>query len=133
MTRPNNNKHLVQEFLEAWNAHDVDRACACIGDTCNGGGHEGARRELTAFLGAFPDLAITLEEILAEDDRVATRITMRATHKGQFGQIVPTGKPVVMKASHIFHCADGRIVQRYGQMDRLELMQQLGMKLVPGA
>ncbi len=41
------NKALVKELFAAWAAHDVDRACACIAESCNGGGPEGCRRELT--------------------------------------------------------------------------------------
>ena len=125
------NKTLINDLLEAWHAHDVDRAAACIGSSCNGGGREGFRRELTAFLVAFPDLTLTLEDMLAEEDRVATRITLRGSQQGPLGSVAPTGRSVVMKANHIFRCENGQIVQRHGQMDRLELMIQLGMKLVP--
>ena len=124
-------KELVKRLMTAWNAHDVDAAAASIGEACNGGGAEGFRRELTAFLAAVPDIAITLEDILGEGDRVATRITMRGTHRGTLFGVAPTGRPVTMKANHIFRCEGGRIVQRHGQMDRLELMTQLGMTLVP--
>lgn len=125
------NKELVQRMFAAWTAGDIDGVCACIGDECNGGGPEGFRKELIGFQGAFPDLSITVEDILAEDDRVATRSVMRGTHKGPLGPVPATGKEVVMKANHIFHCRDGKVIQRHGQMDRLEVMTQLGMKLVP--
>jgi predicted ester cyclase len=121
----------VYELFDAWNAHDIDRACKCIDDTCNGGGPDGFRRELAAFLTAFPDLEITLEDHVSERDRVATRVTMSATHRGVLSGVAPTGRRVVMKANHIFRCAGGKIVQRHGQMDRLEVMVQLGMRLVP--
>lgn len=125
------NKALVRELFAAWNAHDVDRVAACIGDRCNGGGADGIRRELAAFLTAFPDVTVTVEDLLAEDDRVATRTVLRGTHRGPFSGIAPTGRAATMKANHIFRCEDGKIVQRHGQMDRLELMVQLGMTLVP--
>lgn len=124
------NKALVQELFAAWSAHDIERAGACIGEACNGGGQEGFRRELTAFLAAFPDMQVSLEDILAEGDKVATRITLRGTHQGVFAGIPVTGKAVVIKANHIFRLQQGQIVQRHGQMDRLELMTQLGMRLV---
>jgi len=125
------NRKLVLAFIDAWNAHDIDACCACVAAECNGGGPEGLRKELTGFYAAIPDLAITLEDSLAEGPRVATRITLRGTHRGPLGGVPATGRAVTMKANHIFHCADGRIIQRHGQMDRLELMMQLGMKVVP--
>ena len=125
------NVDLVQELFAAWNAHDVGRAATCIAESCNGGGHEGFRRELTAFLAAFPDMTVTIEDIFGGADKVATRTIMRGTHRSAMFGIAPTGRTVVMKANHIFRCEDGRIVLRHGQMDRLEVMMQLGMKLVP--
>lgn len=125
------NKTVVRELFAAWATHDVGRASALIGEGCNGGGPEGLRRELEHFLAAFPDLELTLEDMLAEGDRVATRITMRGTHQGALMGVAATGQPALMKANHIFVLAGGKIVQRHGQMDRLELIQQLGMKLIP--
>ena len=89
-------------------------------------------RELTAFLAACPDLHITLEDKLAEEDRVATRVTMHGTHRGALFGVPTSGKPVVMKAHHILRLEAGLIVQQHGQMDRLELMWQIGTKLVVG-
>jgi steroid delta-isomerase-like uncharacterized protein len=125
------NKTKVKELFAAWHAHDVAGVVACISEHCNGGGKEGIGRELEVFFTAFPDLELTLEDILAEENNVATRITMRGTQQGSLMGIPATGKSVVMKANHIFTLENGLVVARYGQMDRLELMQQLGMKLVP--
>jgi predicted ester cyclase len=125
------NKALIRDFMAAWGRRDVEATCAHVDASCNGGGAAGLREEMTAFLTAFPDLELTLEDILAEDDRVATRITMKGTHTGVLFGIPPTGRPVVMKANHIFRCDGGKIVQRHGQMDRLEVMKQIGMKVVP--
>ncbi|HYV96764.1 MAG TPA: ester cyclase [Gemmatimonadaceae bacterium] len=128
---PEANKALIRELFAAWSAHDVPRAAACVADECNGGGRAGFTTEMTAFLAAFPDLNVTVEDILAEGDRVATRVTMRATQQGEISGVAPTGRPVVMKANHIFRCANGLIVQRHGQMDRLEVMMQLGLRIDP--
>jgi steroid delta-isomerase-like uncharacterized protein len=125
------NKLKVKELFATWHAHDVAGVVACISENCNGGGKEGIRRELEIFFTAFPDLEITLEDILAEGNKVATRVTMRGTQQGSLMGIPATGKSVVMKANHLFTLENGLIISRYGQMDRLELMQQLGMKLVP--
>lgn len=125
------NKNVVRQLFEAWNAGELETASQLISPECNGGGIDGFKRELTAFLTAFPDLQITLEDILAENNRVATRVTMRGTHQGTLFGIPATGKNALMKANHIFMLEDNKITQRHGQMDRLELMTQLGMKLVP--
>jgi predicted ester cyclase len=125
------NKRVVQELFAAWTAGEIETASNLISSECNGGGLDGFKRELEVFMVAFPDLQITLEDLLAEGDKVASRVTMRGTHQGALFGIPATGKSVSMKANHIFWLEHGRIVQRHGQMDRLELMTQLGMRLVP--
>lgn len=125
------NKAVIQELFSNWSAGDIPATCRLVSPECNGGGAEGLRRELEAFLTVFPDLQITLEDMLAEDEKVATRVTMRGTHQGPLFGVPATGKSVVMKANHIFKLKHGLIVQRHGQMDRLELMQQLGVMPIP--
>jgi steroid delta-isomerase-like uncharacterized protein len=124
------NKAIIEDFFSAWNAHDIEKAVALLDERCNGGGPVGARREFEAFFKAFPDLAVKLELIFAEADKVATRSTMTGTHLGDFMGLPATGKSANMKAHHIFVLKEGKVIQRLGQMDRLELMQQLGMRLV---
>ena len=119
------NKIIIKEFFAAWNDHDITKAISLL----NGGGLESAKREFEAFFAAFPDLEVTLEIILQENDRVATRSVMHGTHQGTFMNLAPTGRGVTMKAHHLFKLEQGKIIERLGQMDRLELMQQLGMKL----
>jgi steroid delta-isomerase-like uncharacterized protein len=125
------NKTIIRDFFTAWNAHDISKATSLLAENCNGGGPEGAKHEFEAFFAAFPDLEVTLEDIVAEDNKVATRSIMRGTQQGNFMGVAATGRSVVMKAHHLFKLEQGKIIQRLGQMDRLELMQQLGMKLVP--
>ena len=127
------NEGVVRELFEAWNAHDVERAAKLIADSCNGGGGEGFRKELAGMFTAFPDVHVTIEDIFSGADKVATRTTIRGTQTGNMFGVPPTGKPAVMKANHIFRLENGLIVQRHGQMDRLEVMMQLGMKVVPAS
>jgi predicted ester cyclase len=126
------NKSLVRDLLAAWNAHDVDRACSYIGDACNGDGPAGFRRELTAFLAAFPDATVEVDDVVGEGDKVATLVTIRGTHRGTLLGVAPTGRSVHVQAFHLFRCASGRIVQRRGQLDRFELLTQLGLTLSAG-
>ncbi len=131
MNQVEQNKTVVRQLFDAWNASEIEAASQWIDPECNGGGSEGFKRELQGFLNAFPDLQITLEDILAEGNRVASRMTMSGTHQGTLFGVPATGRSAVMKANHIFVLEHQKIVQRHGQMDRLELMTQLGMKLVP--
>jgi steroid delta-isomerase-like uncharacterized protein len=74
----------------------------------------------------FPDILWTLEELIAEDDKVAARFTMRGTHKGTFFGVPPSGKKIEVKAMNFYRITDGRIVEEHGQPDLLGLLQQIG-------
>lgn len=66
---------------------------------------------------AFPDLRVAVEDVMAEGDRVAARVTMRGTHRGEFQGIAPTGKQVEIKAIDMFRISEGRIVEHWGHAD----------------
>ncbi len=76
--------------------------------------------------GGFPDIQWTLEEIIAEDDRVAARFTMRGTHQGTFFGVPPTGNKVQVQAMNFYRLSSGQFVEEYGQPDLLGLLQQIG-------
>ena len=76
--------------------------------------------------GGFPDVQWTLEEMVAEGDKVAARFTMRGTHQGNFFGAPPTGKKIEVNAMNFYHFSDGQIVEEHGQPDLLGLMQQIG-------
>jgi steroid delta-isomerase-like uncharacterized protein len=90
-------------------------------------GREGLKQTVALYLTAFPDLAFTIEDQLAEGDRVATRFTARATHRGPFMGIAPTGRPVEVEGIAVDRFADGKLVESWLQYDRLGLLQQLGV------
>jgi steroid delta-isomerase-like uncharacterized protein len=69
------------------------------------------------FLVAFPDLNITIEDIIAEDDRVAVRWSATMTHQGEFDGIAPTGKPAELTGSTFVHIKDGFIVAGWNFLD----------------
>jgi steroid delta-isomerase-like uncharacterized protein len=66
---------------------------------------------------AFPDLHVTVEDLVAEGDRVAARVTMRGTHQGVFQGLAPTGKRVEVRAMDMFRISDGKIVEHWGHAD----------------
>jgi predicted ester cyclase len=76
---------------------------------------------------AFPDIHFTIEDQIAEGDRVVTRWTARATHTGPFQGMPPTGRQVRMAATDVDRIANGKVVECWSQMDDLSLMQQLGV------
>ena len=74
----------------------------------------------------FPDIQWTLEELIAEGDKVAARFTMRGTHQGTFFGVPSSGKTIEVKAMNFYRIADGQIVEEHGQPDLLGLLQQIG-------
>ena len=93
---------------------------------------EGIKQMLGMFLNAFPDLNITIEDMIAEGDKVVGRITMSGTHRGEFMGVVPTGKQITLGLIDITRFADGKIVERWSEGDMLGMMQQLGVVPPPG-
>ena len=73
--------------------------------------------------GGFPDVQWTLEELIAEDDRVAARFTMRGTYRGSFFGVPPTGKQIEVQAMNFYRFSGGQIVEERGQPDLLGLLQ----------
>ncbi len=90
-------------------------------------GREGLKETILMMRAGFPDFAATIEDIVAEDDKIAQRITWTGTHTGDFMGIQATGKSVSIQVLDIFRMVDGRIVEHWGLMDSMSLMQQLGI------
>jgi steroid delta-isomerase-like uncharacterized protein len=89
-------------------------------------GREGVK-QLTAMLhSAFPDYKATIDDLIAEGDKVVIRQTWRGTHRGEFMGIPPTGRSVSFQVIDIIRIAEGKFVEHWGLMDSMSLMQQLG-------
>lgn len=88
------------------------------------------KQEVPAFRAAFPDLEFTLEEIVVSGDRVCHRWTARGTHEGELMGVPPTGREVTLTGTTIERIEDGKIAESWPMMDRMGLMQQLGV--IPG-
>ena len=74
----------------------------------------------------FSDVQWSLEETIAEGDKVAARFTMRGTHDGAFFGVPATGKKIEVLAMNFYRLAEGKFVEEYGQPDLLGLLQQIG-------
>ena len=86
-----------------------------------------ARKELVASLHkAFPDLHYSIDELIAEEDKVVARWSFEGTHQGDYLGISPTGKKVSCGGTSTFRIADGMITAELVQWDALGMMQQLG-------
>jgi steroid delta-isomerase-like uncharacterized protein len=90
------------------------------------GGLAGVEAVFRMFRGGFPDVHFTIQTMLAEGDKVATRVTGVGTHEGPFFGIAPTGVRATWASHGIFRVADGRIVEHWGQPDLLALLSQIG-------
>lgn len=87
---------------------------------------EGVKEFYSGLWAAFPDLHITIEDMVGESDRVAWRLTVTGTHQAEFRGVPATGTQVRFAAQYIFRFRDGKIVERWTNFDRLGLMIQLG-------
>jgi predicted ester cyclase len=74
---------------------------------------------------AFPDLHHTVDDLIAEGDRVVLRTTARATHRGHFEGVDPTGRFVEFTGLVLYRIRDGRIAESWGEIDFLRLMREL--------
>ncbi len=90
-------------------------------------GPEGFKQYVTAMLNPFPDTHCTVEDIVAEGDKIAVRWTYAGTHQGELMGIPPTGKQVIITGITIHRFADGKIVESWFSYDMLGLMRQLGV------
>ena len=88
---------------------------------------EGGKMFLGGFLTAFPDSQVTIDDMIAEGDRVATKKTFTGTHTGDLGEIGATGKRVTIQYVDILRLRDGQIIEHWLSMDQLSFMQQLGV------
>ena len=90
-------------------------------------GLEAYRQFGSAYFGAFPDLQITPEDLIAEGDKVTMRYGWRGTHKGELMGIPATGKLVTTSGISILRVANGKIAEQWDNFDNLGMLQQLGV------
>lgn len=86
---------------------------------------------ISGYHRAFPDLRVSIHDLVAEADRVCVRLTWQGTHLGPFqttyGLIPPTGKPIKWSGNHFFRVENGRLAESFYGTDTLSLYQQLGV------
>jgi steroid delta-isomerase-like uncharacterized protein len=122
-------RRVFQEVLSQGNlatADDLVASDVVIRNPEERRGLETWKRGFGAFRDAFPDARFTPDEILATDDKVVIRWTMRGTHRGEYAGAAPTGKQVTSWGISVYRIANGKVVEAWVGSDDLGLLQQIG-------
>jgi len=128
------NKRIVQRYQEIYNSNELDALSEVVSEDLLTPkimpgiptGITGAKTAHRIMLAGFPDYQTIIDDLFAEGDKVAARITMIGTNTGSFMGIPPTGKHVSFTGIYIARIADGKIVEHWGEEDSISLLQQLG-------
>jgi steroid delta-isomerase-like uncharacterized protein len=128
------NKDFIQNFNEDfWNKHNIaafdqyfttDFIAHFVDGDQNAEQYKGICQ---AYFAAFPDMHVTINDVLAEGDKVVKVWTVNSTSKGDFMGIPATGKPMVLKGMEVFRIANGKIAELWVSMDNLGMLTQLGV------
>ncbi len=131
------NKAIVRRITEEiWNKGDFDLIDELIashfvfhdpGVPMEVRGPDGYKQFVTIYRNAFPDVHLTIEDLIAEGDKVAYRWLATGTQKGDLPNIPATGKQISVAGMNIRHIEDGKVVEEHNIHDALGLMQQLGV------
>jgi len=124
-------KMIVRQFFEeAWNQQSLHVVDEIFAPTVIFNGQAVTREALKQALAgrrvAFPDIQVTVDDQVAEGEKVSTRRTWRATHKGPYRGVAPTGKAVKWTQISVVRFSQGKIVEDWAVADELGILQQLG-------
>ena len=136
------NKTVSRRFFEeVWNKGNLAALNEIIAkDHVNSGpgtlpglptGPEGSKQLVTVYRNAFPDVHFTIDEQIAEGDKVVTRWTAHGTHQGELAGIPATGKSSTVTGIAVDRIVNGKIAESWGIFDQFGMMQQLGVIPVP--
>ena len=94
-------------------------------------GPEGTKQFVTVYRNAFPDVDFTINEQIAEGDKVVTRWTAQGTHKGELMGTPATGKSATVTGISVDRLVNGKIAESWGIFDQFGMLQQLGVIPTP--
>ena len=136
MSQEEKNKAAIRHFFEVGNQQDMEAIWDCIDPHCNFSGLakrfaiaptlESYKKFLTAFYAAVPDAHFTIEDMVAEGEKVWVRINIQGTHRGLLRNIPATNKPVSYTQIGMYRLANGKIIEAQAQFDDLTLLRQMG-------
>ena len=126
------NKEVVRRFFEAWGQQNLEAAAGLVTeDFLNNSslsqGREGIYEEGNYWFSAFPDATVSIEELLADGDKVVARVQTSATHQGEFFGAPPTGNAVEISEIDIFRVENGLIAEAWAAPDMFRLLSQIGV------
>ncbi len=125
------NKDVVRSYYaEVLNGRDLDAVDKYFADERM---VEGVRRGCFSYFTAFPDLHVSLDELIAEADRVFLRSTMTGTHDGEYKGIPPTGRHIAAESAEVYQVRDGKFVGYWCLANVAGIMRQLTEEPVPAA
>ena len=93
-----------------------------------GAGPEGYIRMFASLRTSFPDLAVSVDQIVTDEDKIAIAYTITGTQKGEFLGVAPTGRKIRARGVQIARFQDGKMVERWGSSDQLGILQQIGAR-----
>jgi steroid delta-isomerase-like uncharacterized protein len=141
MSTTEENKALIQRFVEeAFNRGNLDIADEVYASsfashdptTAEGpSSPEDVKQFVNLYRRAFPDIHTTVEDLIAEGNKVTYRWTARGTHQGEIMGVAPTGNQVTITGITIEQIAEGKIVEEWNNWDVLGVLQQLGAVAPP--
>ena len=128
------NKALASEYFEAFGRNDFPALQRVVHPdvvyhTAPPGlspGIEGYRELMAMYKSAFPDLEVTIDDVVAEGDKVAARFSSTGTHQGELMGIAPTGKEATVTGITISRLRNGKVVEEWTNWDTLGMLVQLG-------
>jgi steroid delta-isomerase-like uncharacterized protein len=126
------NKAVLRRWIEAYNERDLQAEADVLAPDYVAHvpavpgpleGLEAWRQFSGSFAEAFPDIRLSIEDIMAEGDMVAARVAFRGTHRGEFQGIPPTGKEVAFSSIEVNRVVEGKVEEHWVELDLLGVMQ----------
>ena len=118
------NKAFIGRYLDAVSGKDKPRA---VQDEYIADSDEELKDHIMFFEASFPHYEVIADDMIAEGDKVSVLARLRGVHKGELSGVAPTGKEVDLPFAITYRLAGGKIVQHWMSLDRMALMEQLGV------
>ena len=121
---PRANKVFIKEYLEALSGKEKPLTLL---DKYIADSDSMFKKHVLMVESSFPKYELIAEDIIAENDKVVVRATVKGTHKGAMGELQPTGKTINLPVIIIYRIEDGKIAEHWMTYDQMDLLKQLGV------